>query len=129
MYIQRRKWQMDRRTFLRGTGAAIALPWLEAMGAYSTSYSKAGEPAAGEIPPRTVFTFWGMGMNPFTATPAQTGLDYVLPESVRPLEPLKRETTFFTGLHSVTGGHSSSHCFLTGVDPHKGKYGISCDWW
>ncbi len=127
MNILRRKWLMNRRTFLRGTASAIALPWLEAMGANSTSFAKAGEVAAGEIPPRAVFTFWGMGMNPFTATPATTGLDYVLPESVRPLEPLKRETTFFTGLHSVTGGHSSSHCFLTGVDPTKGRYGISCD--
>src|SRR6185437_11228010 len=25
------------------------------------------------------------------------------------------------------GGHSSSHCFLTGHDPHKGTYGTSCD--
>ena len=127
MNILRRKWVMDRRMFLRGTGAVIALPWLEAMGVHRTSYSKAGELAVGEIPPRTVFTFWGMGMNPFTATPEQTGLDYVLPESVKPLEPFRKETTFFTGLHSVIGGHSSSHCFLTGVDPHKGKYGTSCD--
>ena len=127
MNILRRNWMMDRRTFLRGAGAAIALPWLEAMGVHSTSYSKAGELAAGEIPARTVFTFWGMGMNPFTATPEQTGLDYVLPESVKPLEPFRKETTFFTGLHAVIGGHSSSHCFLTGVDPHKGKYGTSCD--
>src|SRR5580692_11332072 len=116
MNILRRKWPMNRRTFLRGTASAIALPWLEAMGANSTSFAKAGEVAAGEIPPRTVFTFWGMGMNPFTATPTTTGMDYVLPESVRPLEPLKRDTTFFTGLHSLTGG-----------DPTKGRYGISCD--
>ena len=68
-----------------------------------------------------------MGMNPFTSTPTQTGLDYTLPESLRPLQPLKAETTYFTGLHAVTGGHSSSHCFLTGVDPHRGRYGISCD--
>ena len=104
MNFLRRKWVMDRRTFLRGTGVAIALPWLEAMGTHRTSYSKAGELAAGEIPARTVFTFWGMGMNPFTATPTQTGLDYVLPESIKPLEPLKRETTYFTGLHAVIGG-------------------------
>src|ERR1700691_1981253 len=92
MNILRRKWAMDRRTFLRGTGAAIALPWLEAMGVYRTSYRKAGELAAGEIPARTVFTFWGMGMNPFTATPEQTGLDYVLPDSVKPLEPFRKDT-------------------------------------
>ena len=109
------------------TGVAIALPWLEAMGMHATSYSKAGELAASEVPARAVFTCWGMGMNPFTATPEKTGLDYDLPVSLKPLEPFRKETTYFTGLHAVVGGHQSSHCFLTGVDPHKGKYGISCD--
>ena len=127
MNVLRRRWVLDRRTFLRGTGVAIALPWLEAMGVHSTSYSKAGELAASEIPGRAVFTCWGLGMNPFTATPEQVGLDYQLPASVKPLAPFRRQTTFFTGLHAVTGGHQSAHCFLTGVDPHKGKYGISCD--
>src|ERR1019366_5352844 len=53
MNILRRKWLMNRRTFLRGTGAAIALPWLEAMGANSTSDSRhraaarVGSPLAG----------------------------------------------------------------------------------
>src|SRR5262249_57573785 len=98
MNIARRKWTTNRRACLRGTGAAIALPWLEAMGVHSASYSKAGEAAAGEIPSRTVFTFWGMGMNPFTATPEKTGLDYVLPESVKPLQPFRKQTTFFTAM-------------------------------
>jgi hypothetical protein len=127
MNTLRRKWKIDRRTFLRGTGAVIALPWLEAMGVNSTSFSKAGEMAEGEIPSRSVFTFWGMGMNPFTALPEKSGLDYVLPESVKPLAPFQKETTYFTGMHSVIGGHSSSHCFLTGIDPNKGRYGTSCD--
>lgn len=127
MNILRRRWLMDRRTFLRGTGATIALPWLEAMGLQSTSFSKAGEQAAEELPARAVFTFWGMGMNPFTATPEKTSLDYVLPESVKPLEPFQKETTFFTNMHAVSGGHVSSHCFLTGVDAKSGKYGTSCD--
>jgi hypothetical protein len=127
MYTLRRKWAINRRTFLRGTAATISLPWLEAMGVNRTSYSKAGEAAPGELPARSVFTFWGMGMNPFTAVPEKTGLDYVLPASVKPLEPFRSTTTYFTGLHAVIGGHSSSHCFLTGTDPHKGKYGHSCD--
>jgi hypothetical protein len=127
MNVLRRRWTMDRRTFLRGTGVAIALPWLEAMGVHSASYAKAGEMAPSEIPARAVFTCWGLGMNPFTAEPKKTGLDYELPPSIKPLEPFKSQTTYFTGLHAVTGGHQSAHCFLTGVDAHKGKYGISCD--
>jgi hypothetical protein len=127
MSFLRRRWALDRRTFLRGTGAAIALPWLEAMGMHSTSFSKAGELAAGEAPARAVFTCWGMGMNHFSLIPQKTGLDYQLPDSLKPLEPLRQESTYFTAMHSVTGGHQSAHCFLTGVDAGKGKYGISCD--
>src|SRR4051794_20101316 len=105
MAAHRKRWMIDRRTLLRSAGVAIALPWLEAMGVNRTSFAKAGEVAAGEIPARAVFTFWGMGMNPFTSTPTQTGLEYVLPDSVKPLEAFRRDTTFFTGLHSVIGGH------------------------
>ncbi len=122
-----RRWAIDRRTFLRGAGVSIALPWLEAMGVHSASYSKAGELAPSEIPARAVFTCWGLGMNPFTAVPEKTGIDYQLPASTKPLEAFRKQTTYFTGLHAVTGGHQSAHCFLTGVDAHKGKYGISCD--
>ena len=112
MNILRRRWVMDRRTFLRGTGAAIALPWLEAMGVYSASYSKAGELASGEIPPRTVFTFWGMGMNPFTATPKQTGLDYILPESVKPLEPFRKHVTIVSGLRNKPAETPEPHAYI-----------------
>ena len=78
-----------------------------ADGSNRTSFAKAGEIAAGEVPSRSVFTFWGMGMNSFSSTPTQTGIDYAWPESIRPFEPLRRETTYFPGLHSVIGGHSS----------------------
>jgi hypothetical protein len=119
---------MDRRTFLRGAGVAIGLPWLEAMGLNSTSFSKAGELAPNEIPSRAIFTCWGLGMNLRTSVPEGTGVDYKLPDSAKPLEPFRKDSTYFSGLHSVTGGHGSQHCFLTGVDGTKGtKYGISCD--
>jgi len=98
-----------------------------AMGANSTSFAKAGEVRPGEIPPRSVFTFWGMGMNPFTATPRRPAWTMFCRNRSGHWNRSSGKTTFFTGLHSVTGGHSSSHCFLTGVDPHRGRYGISCD--
>jgi len=81
---------MDRRTFLRGTGRALSLPWLEAMGLNSTSFAKAGELAAGEVPARAVFTCWGMGMNHFSVVPEKTGPDFALPASVKPLSRSER---------------------------------------
>ena len=35
----KKSWQLDRRTLLRGTGAALALPWLDAM-AWGSSNAK-----------------------------------------------------------------------------------------
>src|SRR5579871_2692867 len=104
MNVQRKRWVLDRRTLLRGTGVAIALPWLDVMGVHGGSYSRAGELAPSELPGRAVFTCWGLGMNPFTSVPTKTGLDYDLPESVKPLQPFRGETTYFTGLHAVNGG-------------------------
>lgn len=128
MNIIRRRWALDRRTFLRGAGVSIALPWLEAMGVNRTSFAKAGEIAPGEIPSRAVFTCWGLGMNLRTSVPDGTGVDYKLPASAAPMEPFRAKSTYFSGLYGVTGGHAAQHCYLTGVDASKGtKYGISCD--
>ena len=52
----------DRRTLLRGVGAAMALPWLESLPVW------AGEPAAGgaapALPKRFAALFMGNGINP-----------------------------------------------------------------
>ncbi len=57
MKIQKLK-PVDRRTFLRGTGTCLALPWLEAMmprGANAASSS--------DIVPRMGMFYFGTGMN------------------------------------------------------------------
>ena len=95
------------------------------MGVNSTSFAKAGELAAGEVPARAVFTCWGMGMNHFSVVPEKTGPDFALPASVKPLRT-REKIDYFTAA-SRLGGHSSTRCFLTGVDASKGKYGVSCD--
>src|SRR4051812_48722596 len=61
MNIQANHWRMARRTFLRGLGATVALPWLEAMSANAKSITTAGSMAASEIPRRAMFTYWGLG--------------------------------------------------------------------
>ncbi len=116
MNIQANKWRMSRRTFLRGVGATVALPWLEAMSVNAKSVTNAGSMAPGEIPRRAMFTYWGLGLEIRGFTPADTGKNYTLTPSLKPLEPFKDDCTILTGLTSFTGGHGSCCCLLTGVN-------------
>ncbi|MGE3804222.1 MAG: DUF1552 domain-containing protein [Gemmataceae bacterium] len=115
-------WHLDRRTFLRGAGLALALPWLEAM-------SQANQPA--ERPKRFCAFFFGNGV----ALPAKDrphyqdwhwfphsegGADYKLTRSLEPLEPHKNDFTIFSGLSHPTSrqlvGHNTVDVWLTGAD-------------
>lgn len=116
MNIQANNWRMARRTFLRGLGATVALPWLEAMSANSKSITTAGSMAASEIPRRAMFTFWGLGVEITGFTPADTGKDYTLSPALAALAPYKNDMTVMTGLTSFTGGHGACCCLLTGVN-------------
>lgn len=116
MNIQRNRWLMSRRTMLQGLGAAVALPWLEAMSSTSKSFAKAGSLAASEIPRRAMFTYWGLGVEITGFVPAETGKDYKLTPSLKALEPYKQDFTILTGLNSYTGGHGSCCCLLTGLN-------------
>ncbi|MEI6234874.1 MAG: DUF1552 domain-containing protein [Planctomycetota bacterium] len=116
MHFNSHKWLMPRRTFLRGLGAAVALPWLEAMSTGSKSAANAGEIPVKEIPRRTMFTFWGLGAEPFGFIPTDTGKNYTMTPSLAPLAPFKDDCTMLTGLQSFTGGHGACCCLLTGVN-------------
>jgi hypothetical protein len=116
MNIQGNHWRMDRRTFLKGIGVTVALPWLEVMSANAKSLTTAGSMAAAEIPRRTMFTYWGLGVEIRAFTPPDTGRNYTLTPALQPLAPYKDECTVLTDLQSFTGGHGSCSCLLTGVN-------------
>ncbi len=130
MNIQTHRWQISRRTFLRGTGAFIALPWLEVMSPNSRAATTAGSMAAGEIPKRAVFTFWGLGLNGRDYTPTDNGLNYTMTPILKPLESHRKDFTVITGLKLThSGGHGGDRTFLTGNATHKAdaKLHISVD--
>ncbi|MGB0580360.1 MAG: DUF1552 domain-containing protein [Limisphaerales bacterium] len=123
MNIQTNKWQLNRRTFLRGTGATLALPLLDAM-------IPAGQAASTVIPKRTVFTMWGLGINGRDFTPKDFGRDYTLSPILKPLANLRDDFTVVSGLKLThSGGHRGDRTFLTGTNTHEagGKLRISCD--
>src|ERR1700689_3952036 len=107
MNIQSNHWRMARRTFLKGIGATVALPWLEAMSVNAKSITTAGSMAASEIPRRTMFTYWGLGLEIRAFTPPDTGKNYTLTPSLQPLAPFKDEFTVLTELQSFSGGDRS----------------------
>jgi hypothetical protein len=116
MNIQTTQWRMSRRTLLKGLGSSVALPWLEVMSENAKTISTAGSMAAGEIPRRTMFTYWGLGLEIRGFTPKDTGRNYTLTPSLKPLEPFKDDCTVLTGLTSFSGGHGSCCVLLTGVN-------------
>ena len=116
MNIQKNNWGVDRRTFLKGLGASVALPWLEVMSANAKSVTTAGSMAAGEIPRRAMFTYWGLGLEIRGFTPPDTGRNYTLTQPLKPLAPYKDDCTVLTGLSAYSGGHGSCSCLLTGMN-------------
>ncbi len=101
---------MDRRTFLQGTGVALALPLLEAM----RQPLRAAAPGA--APMRMVCVANPLGMLPDSFFPAEAGPDYKTTELLKSLDKFRKEFTIFSHLdHGVTGGHRAVHSFLSGL--------------
>ena len=128
---------LSRRTVLRGVGAAVALPWLEAMAPGSL---RAASPAT-KAPTRMAFVYVPNGVHMPDWTPRATGPDFDLPPSLEPLRPLREDLLVLSGLsldparaHGDGGGdHARAMAtFLTGTHPRKTggadlRAGISVD--
>jgi hypothetical protein len=121
---------MPRRTFLRGAGITLALPWLDAMSAGASSIATAGSIAAAETPRRAVFCFFGLGLNGRDFTPVDTGVNYTVTPILKPLEPLRSDFTVISGLKLThSGGHVGDRTFLTGTNTRSvgARLRASCD--
>ena len=79
------KSSFNRRHFLRGTGALIALPALESIG--FRRFTSAASTSPVTPPKRAVFFGMGFGVTKETWFPDinQTGADYTLSEGLSPL--------------------------------------------
>jgi len=114
---------IPRRTFLKGAGISLALPWLDAMRVRGSA--QPAEPIR-----RAVFCFYGLGLNGRDFTPANTGLNYTITPILRPLAELKRDFTVISGLRLThSGGHVGDRTFLTGTNTRSAgaRLRISCD--
>src|ERR1041384_3054368 len=118
------KKHLSRRTFLRGTGVTLALPFLEAMLPAQTPL------AASASLPKTRFAgvFFPHGMAPGHWVPKKEGANFELPFIMEPLRPVLDRTVILSGLHArsaepppgVTGSdHFVAAAFLCATQPKK----------
>ncbi len=110
------KTQLNRRSLLRATGVALALPWLE-----STSGTKLfGQATGASDPPKRFFGICNnLGLLPEYFFPKSAGSDYELSPYLKLLEQHRKDFTVFSGVShpNVDGGHPSDISFLTAA-PH-----------
>jgi len=118
------KKHMSRRTVLRGAGAALALPLLEAMVPAATALAQtAANPRS-----RFVGLFVPHGMAPGYWVPDKVGTGFEFPYCFKPLEAYRDHVTILSGLHSrsaepppgATGAdHWVAAAFLCANKPKK----------
>jgi len=111
---------LSRRTFLRGAGVAMALPFLDAMRPTFAGTSK-GAP----VPRRMIAIETNQGILPQFFFPEQAGKDYELSPYLQKLGLDRNQFTVFSGTShpGVTGAHAAEKCFLTGT-PHPERGGF-----
>ncbi len=108
------KKSLPRRTFLRGTGVALALPLLDAMSPALTATAKTAANPVRRL--GVVYVPNGMAMDSWTPTAPGTSLE-VLPPILQSLTPFRDRLVMFSGLDGQKGGTShggASTKFLTG---------------
>ena len=113
---------IPRRTVLRGVGATLALPLLDAMVPAMTAMAKTAASPVARF--GTVYVPNGIIMEQWT--PAAEGRGFEFTPILKPLEPLRDHLLVVSGLDNTgaasrtgsTGGHArSAGAFMTGIEP------------
>ena len=116
---------LPRRTFLRGMGALIALPALDAM---TPAFAKGISGAAGERGLRLAFIYVPNGVTMADWTPDAGGTGFGFTRILKPLEPFRDDMLVLSGLAhrngNALGDGPGDHAraaasYLTGVHPRK----------
>jgi hypothetical protein len=99
------KKRLSRRTVLKGAGATIALPLLDAMIPAGTAFAQTAAAAS----PRLGFVYFPHGALQDEWTPKRIGRDPDFPFILQPLEPFRDHVTVVSGLRNKGGESSSPH--------------------
>lgn len=120
--MTRHSWRLERRTFLRGAGVSLALPFLDAMVGTGRAADRV------ELPRRMcgVYFPFGVSLPPddhehsdWNWFPKGEGTDFRFTNTLSSLESLRQEVTVLGGLSHPhgrrIGGHDTGDIFLTGA--------------
>ena len=112
--------KLSRRTILRSTGIAMALPLLDCM-AGSVRSAKAADSKPTDIR-RMLAIGAPLGIHTPNLFPATAGREYEVTPYLKPLQPVRDKFTVISGLMhpDVDGGHAAEKSFLTGA-AHPGQ--------
>lgn len=127
--------RLSRRQILRGmlggTAVTVGLPLLECfLDANGAAYAATGAP----LPPIFGSWFYGLGLTPNHWEPKELGANFVLPDHIKALEPVKSKLNLFSGLQVFLDGkvnqnhYSGAQCQMTGMVSRTGSdYTTSLD--
>ncbi|MEY3659820.1 MAG: hypothetical protein RLZZ169_645 [Pseudomonadota bacterium] len=131
MFITRK--HLSRRTLLRGSGAALALPLLDAMVPAGTALAQ----TAAAPRPRLGFFYFPHGAIMDKWTPAATGSGFEVTPILKPLAAFKDQMTIVSNLRNTAAEGAGVHATSPGtwlscaspftVDESDLNYGISAD--
>jgi len=109
--------KLERRTFLRSTGVAIALPWLESM---QPAWAKEQAP-----PKRMVLICNTLGLHAPALFPKKIGADYELTDYLSIIKAHRKDFTLFSGLsHPQQGGEHQCEMTWLSAAPNPGMDGF-----
>src|SRR6188472_152691 len=107
MYVFKK--HVSRRSVLKGVGATIALPLLDAMNPAATAWAQT---AAGTTPKRFAFVGFPHGAVMDRWSPPQTGTNFEMSPILQPLEPLREHMTIVSRLRNKTGETPEPHGYI-----------------
>lgn len=99
------KKHISRRTVLKGAGATIALPLLDAMTPAGVAWAN----TAAKTPHRLAFVGFPHGAVMRHWSPAETGRDYTMPRILEPLAAYREHMTIVSGLRNKPAESPEPH--------------------
>ena len=105
--------QFSRRTFLRGIGVTMALPWMESLTVWGDS-PPAGVRPASEAPVRLAVLFAGNGFHSKEWWAKGDGKEMELGKVLAPLAEFREKMLFIRGLYNEEAQKGNIHSSQTG---------------
>ena len=99
---------LTRRTFLKGAGVSVALPWMESVRAWGQDAAKH------EAPVRLAVLFAGNGFHRTEWYARGEGKAMQLGKVLEPLDKYKEKMLFIRGLYNQHSGKGGIHSAMTG---------------